>query len=192
MFLFWPALCDCSVKQTVKRFGSQVLLTSRPAANWAPAAGVQPEIESMQKIVSSAKAAGLDKILADLPTYKVPSIDQLYDIGTISALPPSPDQQAVTLLARVHAELEGLARLTVESGLQIAAMVETTKANLTALQNVIDELKESHKSADRSSNALFWLTVAIFVTGAIVALAAAPQIVGEIQNGLGWIASLRR
>ena len=137
------------------------------------------ELETIHKAIQSAKDLGLDKILADLPKYEPPNLDALYNIGPLT---PSPDQQAVELLADVHAELEGLARLMVESGRQTAAMVETTRANLGALQTVVSELRESRKSADRSSGALFWLTVAIFAAGAVVALAAAPQIWNEIQQ----------
>ena len=142
------------------------------------------EIEAIQKALGFAKDSGIYKILADLPVYKAPSYEYL---TAVSALPPSPEEQAVERLADVHSEIKGLARLMVESGRQTEAMVETTKANLTALQTVISELRTSRNSADFAAKVLIWLTVAIFLTGAIVALAGAPQIGNEITTVRGWL-----
>jgi hypothetical protein len=63
--------------------------------------------------------------------------------------------------------------------------VEVTKANLTALQTVVGELEKSRASSKRSSTALIWLMVAIFVTGAVVAPVAAPQLVYEFKTAPG-------
>jgi hypothetical protein len=61
----------------------------------------------------------------------------------------------VSVLHEVHAELEGMASILNEGARQSQVMVEITTASLTALQAVINELKTSRESADRSNKALF-------------------------------------
>jgi len=66
-------------------------------------------------------------------------------------------------------------------------MVQVTQANLTAVQAVIGELRETRASADRSNGALFWLTVALFVAAVVAAIAVVPDFIKQVVQGWSWL-----
>lgn len=148
--------------------------------------GPKSAFSAIQEIIDSPASKVLqetiDKLNA-LPKFDFKVPDRVYDLP----LPLPADERTVAMLQRVRAELEGLAVLTTEGGRQTAAVVEVTKANLTALKTVIAELQESRKSSDRSSRALIWLTVALFVASAVAAVAVAPEVVKELAGAWSQI-----
>jgi hypothetical protein len=162
--------------------------TSRKAVEDALAASSASR-QALEEILASPVAKTLqDAInqLNQLPKFDIEVPNSIYDPALL--LPA--DERTVSMLKKVHAELEGLGRLLNEGARQTASVVEVTKANLTALQTVVGELEKSRVSSNRSSTALFWLTVALFATGAVVALAAAPQFVNEIKAAWGFVQSI--
>jgi hypothetical protein len=118
-------------------------------------------------------------------TYKMPSLDPLF-----LKVPPPVQRPEVGLLRQVHAELVGLAKLIGETGQQTTAVVEVTRANLTALRAMLAELHASRESADRSSSALIWLTVALFAAAGVAAVAVLPQFVSELAALWHWLRSV--
>jgi hypothetical protein len=142
-----------------------------------------------------ANLTGLSEIIkglqVTLPTIRVPDLSAAYKI------PPIAPRPEIGLLAEVHAELEGMAKLLGESGRQAVDMVEVTRANLaatqanlTALNAVIGELQISKKAADTWNTRVFWLTVAIFAATAVAAIAVVPEFVRQIAAAVTWVQSL--
>jgi hypothetical protein len=146
-----------------------------------------PTMEAIEAAIKAPMPKGLQDALNDLNRLPASRFDYR-DPAFQELLNPTPaDERTVTLLRRVHAELEGLASLLTEGAQQTAAVVEVTKANLTALSSVIDELKTSRRSSDRASGALIALTVAILIASAVAAVAVAPQAVREFGDALNYL-----
>jgi hypothetical protein len=130
--------------------------------------GVMPaSLYAKQSADLAASIERLGKMPALDLNYKMPSIDPL-----LSRPQPRVQHPEVALLRQVHAELVGLAKLISETGKQTTAIVEVTSGNLTALQAMLAEMQASRKSADRSSSAVIWLTVALFVAAGVAGVLA--------------------
>ena len=152
--------------------------------------GVADAIAKMNLGATYAKQLGeAVERLNKMPTlnynFKVPPIDPI-----LTRPLPAIQRPEIALLKQVHAELVGLAKLISETGKQTTAVVEVTKGNLTALQAVLAELQASRRSADRSSTALIWLTVALFAAAGVAAVAVAPAFVHQLIAGWSWLRSL--
>jgi len=132
-------------------------------------------LESVQRLEEMAR-------LPTLPRVQIPAFD-----STSFRMPPS----EVGILQQVHAELEGMAALLEESARQTSAMVEITRGNLAALGTVATELQRSRESSDKASRALIGLTVALFVAGAVAAIAVVPEFVRQVIHAWAWVQSLR-
>jgi hypothetical protein len=105
----------------------------------------------------------------------------------LAKLGPPPQ---VALLQAVHSQLKGMADVLSESAQQTAEMVAATKANLTAVQAVVEELRESRRAADRWNRTIAILTVALLAATAVAAVAVVPDFIRQIVAAWSWLQSL--
>jgi len=101
----------------------------------------------------------------------------------------SPDVRTVTTLYEVRGELEGMATILEESARQQAVLVEVTRANLTATQALIAEEQQTREASARSDRFIIWLTVALFVVGAVGAVAVAAAFAHQLSDWWTWLRS---
>jgi hypothetical protein len=74
-------------------------------------------------------------------------------------------------------------------------MAEVTKANLTAVQAVVEELQATRRASDRWNRTIAILTIALLAATAVAAIAVMPEFVRQIgawwSTGWFWVQSLR-
>jgi hypothetical protein len=143
-----------------------------------------PAAKAVQAAADSAKALGL-ALKFDPKKFEL----RTHDFPSLADLAPPADVQAVGVLHQVHAELQGMAAILNVSRQQTAAMVQVTQANLTAVQAVIAELRETRASQDRSSRVLSGLTVALLIAAFVAAIAVIPEFVKQVIQAWSWLAT---
>jgi len=146
---------------------------------------IQAARDDLQRLIDSPLDAAIKALGESLPRLDKKQFE--LPQNSLADLPQPADERAVAVLHQVHAELQGMAAILNESRQQTAAMMQVTQANLTAVQAVIGELRETRTSAGRSNTALFWLTVALFAAAVVAAIAVVPEFIKQVIQGWSWL-----
>jgi hypothetical protein len=162
---------------TKAMFGSFERLNESPA--------MRAVAESLERINQMAARPSMD--------LRIPDLD-----SKLTRLATKPE---VALLEAVHSQLVGMANLLTAGAKQTAEMAEVTKANLTAVHAVVEELREGRRDADRWNRTLTrwnrrlaYLTLAILAATVVGAIAVGPEFARQIaawsSAGWSWVQSL--